>query len=738
MKVKHISIFFLIGFVNALSVLDAKQYDDKKYKFKITVPDQWSSTIRMDGTDKVYDFISPDKNAFVQVRSFKASKGLTISLLARVFEESYLPPGSVRKELLNKKSSNGIPGTIGTYVSKVNGTEVGISVFYVLQHGQGYVLTVMVPTSMFNAKQKEVSRILRSFTIPGYEIKTRNGSSAGGSANHDSQVAGRHNVMANKAPADRTIPPFTAVKISNVRLGDRLSGGRDVQNVSSRFGPQTENIYVVYDWEGEGAYGHKLTLTLVYKQNGRKIAQAVYKFPASRSQGINNAAFSRPAGGWPEGDYRVDFSIAGQIVYEAPFEILKKRTKTPEDVSSTGQNAEKTEETDNPVNEKDLFAGVQLKGSTERDERSASPKVNEKKPSSTKSNIDPFDISEQRKFWANVPISRGKWEKLPMKVSLMIQNLSSNRLSYKVYGAGMRKSSLYAPHTIQFTKSSKYTEKCTFNFIDNNRNYAVEGAEDIFSVYYYNSWACGRKGMILLSDNGGLTWKIQETPTREKIKSIHFANDSVGCAVGEHATILITQNGGNIWKKIESPVKGNLKRVVMTSTNIGYILVQRTSPLKGYVLKTTDGGQTWSVTSYESQFQTPIEMYGMSFIDNDNGWICGSFGLVFHTRNGGQSWEYQESARGASDNHSLNAIFQINSREGWACGNKGTLIYTKNGGNTWKEVDMGETNDFVALEFNGPYMGWVATSSKVYKYYDGQIDKYRRSFYKIFTERRVH
>lgn len=667
----------------------AKDIKDIEFKFSIVVPDHWTSNIYREGTDKVCEFMSPDNNAFIQLRSFKADPAITLNLVVQIFEESYLPQGSNRIDLSKKNSVNGIPGIVGNYTANVNNLDVGISVFYAIQNGQGYALMYIIPVSMFDQKEEEVKRILHSFVIPGYTVQEPINNTI---VNKSNSVGSPQGIKSNRS-----------VLIENTRMGDELGKPHELLNTTSVFNPETRNVYIVFDWKRESEHIPYLKIAWYYDQKGYLIDEVIYDFKNNSLSGTSHAFLSKPNNGWPEGKYTVEFSIAGQLLKEVPFEVKAARIEF--------QN---TTPTNIPVQDQ----------------------INPAKEEAP-AFIDPYTISEQIKFWADVPISSAKWVQIPFQSSLMIKSMSSNRMSYQVSASGGRNSTAYAPHIIEFSESTKkYAEKNTYNFKYNNYNYYVDDADDIFSLAYNFNWICGRKGMIMFSDNGGSSWTTQETPTEENINSISFANEFIGCAVGDKGTILITKNSGQNWAKISSPVNGHLKSVVMTDKSNGYILVEKTTYLKGFVLKTTDGGTTWNITEFPSQFQSEIEMTEMSFVDTNNGWICGKFGLVFHTANGGKTWEYQESARDATANSKLNAIYMINLREGWACGEKGTLLHTINGGQNWTKIDIGVINHFTALEFNGPYMGWLSTDGNVYQYYDKRYDTYMGNFYRIFTEKR--
>ncbi len=67
-------------------------------------------------------------------------------------------------------------------------------------------------------------------------------------------------------------------------------------------------------------------------------------------------------------------------------------------------------------------------------------------------------------------------------------------------------------------------------------------------------YACGDRGMIFRSKDGGDTWSLAPVPTNAGLRSISFADESRGFAAGDSGTILHTTNGGLTWAEEEDPL----------------------------------------------------------------------------------------------------------------------------------------------------------------------------------------
>jgi hypothetical protein len=168
---KSLVLLVVVLFLFPDSIVSQQQYDSE-YKFSINIPSDWSSSSHKDGTDKVYDYYSPDQNAAIQLRVFETDSRVTNKLLAQLYEQNMLPAGYRKVSLSDYVSSNGIPGMKGVYEVNYNGNTVTLATFYTVQHDIGYVLTAIVPNTMIKQIGDEVKAITRTFRIDGFKAQS--------------------------------------------------------------------------------------------------------------------------------------------------------------------------------------------------------------------------------------------------------------------------------------------------------------------------------------------------------------------------------------------------------------------------------------------------------------------------------------------------------------------------------------------------------------------------------------
>src|SRR5262249_60796121 len=61
-------------------------------------------------------------------------------------------------------------------------------------------------------------------------------------------------------------------------------------------------------------------------------------------------------------------------------------------------------------------------------------------------------------------------------------------------------------------------------------------------------WVVGDNGRILHTEDGGKTWRRQESGARDELVHVKFVNDKRGGGVGAKGTMLYTDGGGRTWE----------------------------------------------------------------------------------------------------------------------------------------------------------------------------------------------
>src|SRR5262245_59197320 len=59
--------------------------------------------------------------------------------------------------------------------------------------------------------------------------------------------------------------------------------------------------------------------------------------------------------------------------------------------------------------------------------------------------------------------------------------------------------------------------------------------------------AVGERGLIALSDDGGVHWRQAPSPVSASLTGVQFASAKVGWAIGHYGVVLGTRDGGETW-----------------------------------------------------------------------------------------------------------------------------------------------------------------------------------------------
>lgn len=232
----------------------------------------------------------------------------------------------------------------------------------------------------------------------------------------------------------------------------------------------------------------------------------------------------------------------------------------------------------------------------------------------------------------------------------------------------------------------------------------LDGKTDgLRSVFFANNsvgWAVGgrpsKEGVILKTTDGGETWQQQSPgpPTKNTrcFEDVWFTDENTGWVVGSDRGVYKTTNGGDNWTLTTPPGKGWLRAVQFLDSNTGWVLNQKS------VARTIDGGRTWT----EHSLGETAYSFDFHFPDAMNGAVV-SVGETLHSRDGGKTWTSTKSPEVGGFNPSA---FMIDPQNGWLVGNY-AICRTSDSGSTWQVSSGGDGDLALDVEFANHKLGWA-------------------------------
>lgn len=216
--------------------------------------------------------------------------------------------------------------------------------------------------------------------------------------------------------------------------------------------------------------------------------------------------------------------------------------------------------------------------------------------------------------------------------------------------------------------------------------------------------AVGERGHVLLSDDGGETWRqARSVPTRTMLTAVWFADAKRGWAVGHDELILGSVDGGETWTTLHHAPESRqpLLDLWFADANTGIAV-----GAYGSYFSTADGGRSWIARKFEagplpvarprgSPPPAPAEDdefapdYHLNRIAaaGPRLYIAAEAGQLYRSDDGGMSWVTLPSPYAGS-------FFGLLPLEGdalLAFGLRGNLFRSDDAGLSWRALDSGAT-----------------------------------------------
>lgn len=187
--------------------------------------------------------------------------------------------------------------------------------------------------------------------------------------------------------------------------------------------------------------------------------------------------------------------------------------------------------------------------------------------------------------------------------------------------------------------------------------------------------AVGERGIVVLSDDKGKTWRQVKMPTSVTLTAVTFPSPVDGWAVGHSGVVLHTKDGGERWERqLDGAVAA---RLALEDAEAG---------LKRLGEDDERGKQLLSDARLLASDGADKPFLDISFINDKEGVIVGAYGLVYHTRDAGETWTPWMSRLENSKGLHLYTI-QIAGDRIAIAGEQGFFCCSIDGGETFKRIE---------------------------------------------------
>ncbi|MDX1420332.1 MAG: hypothetical protein R3181_10230 [Rubricoccaceae bacterium] len=244
--------------------------------------------------------------------------------------------------------------------------------------------------------------------------------------------------------------------------------------------------------------------------------------------------------------------------------------------------------------------------------------------------------------------------------------------------------------------------------------------EDLAFIDPETGWVVNGSGEVWRTLDGGQTWD-ETARLSGYLRSAGFASATKGWVgvLFSSTRLYETLDGGltftDISSRIQPAAPAGICGLWVVNDQVAYGVGEFGGP--AFVVKTADGGQTWTSQSLSSLADTAVDVF---FLDEQRGFIAAGVGglnatsqvRVLATTDGGDTWtvRYTSARTGAwgwklsfptPEVGYVSAELNNFSTDGFA-------LKTTDGGQTWEEVPIPGGGSLQGIGFATPEVGWTS------------------------------
>jgi len=215
-----------------------------------------------------------------------------------------------------------------------------------------------------------------------------------------------------------------------------------------------------------------------------------------------------------------------------------------------------------------------------------------------------------------------------------------------------------------------------------------------------HGWAVGDKSILVETRDGGTTWSLHKiVPASQKelspeealvsqdpvLYDVQFLDARTGWVVGEFGKIYHTTDGGRSWVEQEQSLLGDqIVDILDIPTFFGVRMIDArhglVAGLDGKVARTEDGVR-WAFDKMQLDYPIVDPLFTPVLFQDGTGWAIGAAGEVVRLDTAGGAW--RRAKLGMEILTWLRGMSWVDQQNGWIVGGLGLILHTKDGGQTW-------------------------------------------------------
>lgn len=204
--------------------------------------------------------------------------------------------------------------------------------------------------------------------------------------------------------------------------------------------------------------------------------------------------------------------------------------------------------------------------------------------------------------------------------------------------------------------------------------------------------AVGDQGRILVSDDQGKQWRQVTSPVSVLLTAVYFIDAQNGWAVGHDGIVVHTKDAGETWVK---QLDGHQLNQLQLKTYQALVELGGDSQAQDLEMDELELYLDDAAVAMEEGPTQPL--LDILFINNQQGFLLGSYGLLLKTVDGGNTWSVLSHRLPNPDRFHLNALLIDQYQSLIVAGEAGTLFRSDNFGESWVALDSPYEGSFFGI-----------------------------------------
>jgi len=200
--------------------------------------------------------------------------------------------------------------------------------------------------------------------------------------------------------------------------------------------------------------------------------------------------------------------------------------------------------------------------------------------------------------------------------------------------------------------------------------------------------AVGERGVIVLSDDNGRSWRQVQVPVSVSLSSVQFVDAKRGWAVGHAGTVLATVDGGEHWSLQLSGLEAA-------------VIELQAAQFEKEIASDADAADMRISNAERLRTDGPDKPFlALHFVDSKHGLVVGAYGIAFATQDGGATWQ---SLIGKIENPSLVHIYSIARKDNvwFLAGEQGYVARSTDDGKSFAQLPSPYNGSFFTANIRG-------------------------------------